>query len=120
MRKLLWSGVILVVVVACIWWLGSPTDRETGEAPQPAVAVNGDTIARGRELVQLADCQSCHTARGGAPLAGGRSIPTPFGTFYSPNITPDPKTGLGSWSAEDFWHALHNGYSRDGTLLYPT
>jgi mono/diheme cytochrome c family protein len=63
---------------------------------------------------------SCHTARGGAPFAGGRAIPTPFGTFYSPNITPDARTGLGGWSPSDFWHALHNGYSRSGTLLYPT
>jgi mono/diheme cytochrome c family protein len=71
-------------------------------------------------LAVLADCQSCHTARGGAPFAGGRPIPTPFGTFYSPNITPDARTGLGNWSSTDFWHALHNGYSKDGTLLYPT
>jgi len=70
--------------------------------------------------VELADCRSCHTARGGALFAGGRAIPTPFGTFYSPNITPDVKTGLGRWNATDFWHALHNGYSKDGTLLYPT
>lgn len=120
MRKLLWFGLLPVVVGVCIWWLGSPADRETGDAPRPAVAASGDPVTRGRELAQLADCQSCHTARGGAPFAGGRSIPTPFGTFYSPNITPDTKTGLGSWSATDFWHALHNGYSKDGTLLYPT
>lgn len=120
MRKLPWLGLLLVVAGVCIWWLGSPDDRETGNAPQPAAAAAGDPVARGRELSRLADCQSCHTLRGGAPFAGGRSIPTPFGTFYTPNITPDTKTGLGSWSATDFWHALHNGYSRNGTLLYPT
>jgi mono/diheme cytochrome c family protein len=120
MRKLLWLGVIVIVVVACILWVGKPTDRETGDAPQAASALSNDPVARGRELARLADCQSCHTARGGAPFAGGRSIRTPFGTFYTPNITPDPRTGLGSWSSTDFWHALHNGYSRDGTLLYPT
>jgi mono/diheme cytochrome c family protein len=131
MRKLLWFGLLLVVVVVSIWWWGNPADRQTGTAPQPVLAVNGDAppaaatlgddpVARGRELTRLADCQSCHTARDGAPFAGGRSIPTPFGTFYSPNITPDTGAGLGSWSATDFWHALHNGYSKDGTLLYPT
>lgn len=120
MRKLPWFVLLLAVVGVCIWWLGSPDDRETGDAPRPAVAANGDPIARGRELSRLADCQSCHTLRGGAPFAGGRAIPTPFGTFYTPNITPDTKTGVGSWSATDFWHALHNGYSRNGTLLYPT
>jgi mono/diheme cytochrome c family protein len=120
MRKLVWVGLLVIVVGVCIWWLGKASDRETGDAPRPAVAANGDRVARGRELAQLGDCQSCHTARGGAPFAGGRPIPTPFGTFYSPNITPDIKAGLGSWSATDFWHALHNGYSKDGTLLYPT
>jgi mono/diheme cytochrome c family protein len=68
----------------------------------------------------VADCKACHTAWGGASFAGGRAILTPFGTFFSPNITPDVGTGIGRWSADDFWHALHNGYSRDGTLLYPT
>ncbi len=120
MRKLLWLGLLVVVAAVCIWWLGTPADRETGDAPLPAVAANSDPVARGRELTQLADCQSCHTARGGTAFAGGRPIPTPFGTFYTPNITPDTEAGLGSWSATDFWHALHNGYSRDGTLLYPT
>jgi mono/diheme cytochrome c family protein len=120
MRRLLWLGPLLIVAVVCTWWLGSPSDRETGDAPAPAVAVNGDAVARGRELAQLGDCQSCHTARGGVPFAGGRQIPTPFGIFYSPNITPDGRTGIGNWSATDFWHALHNGYSKNGTLLYPT
>jgi mono/diheme cytochrome c family protein len=120
MRKLLWFGVLLIVVSGCLWWLGNVPDRQTGEAPPPTAALSADPVARGRELVQLGDCQSCHTARGGAPFAGGRPIPTPFGTFYSPNITPDARTGLGSWSATNFWHALHNGYSKDGTLLYPT
>jgi len=120
MRKLLWLGVVVVIVIGVIGWLGSTPDRVTGAAPRPIVALSNDPVARGRELAQLADCQSCHTARGGTAFAGGRPIPTPFGTFYSPNITPDARTGLGSWSAENFWHALHNGYSKDGTLLYPT
>ncbi len=46
-------------------------------------------------------------------------MPTPFGTLYTPNITPDPETGIGKWSADDFWRALHEGKSRDGSLLYP-
>jgi mono/diheme cytochrome c family protein len=120
MRKLLWSALVVVVVVlVAAWWLAVP-DRQTGDAPQSAAGSGGNQVARGKELVTLADCRSCHTARGGAPFAGGRPIPTPFGTFYSPNITPDAGSGLGRWSATDFWHALHNGYSKDGTLLYPT
>ena len=120
MKKYLWSGALLVVLVLGILWWHGAGDREAGEAPPPTEVLGADAIARGHELVTLADCRSCHTARGGTPFAGGRAIPTPFGTFYSPNITADTKTGLGNWSATDFWHALHNGYSKDGTLLYPT
>lgn len=56
---------------------------------------------------------------GGAPYAGGRGTATPFGTIYAPNLTPDAETGLGRWSRDDFWRALHNGRSKDGRLLYP-
>jgi mono/diheme cytochrome c family protein len=118
-KRLLGGAVLLLIVVIALWWLAAP-DRQTGDAPPPATRMSVDPVERGRELVVLADCKSCHTARGGAAFAGGRPIVTPFGTFYSPNITADARTGLGSWSAQDFWHALHNGYSKDGTLLYPT
>ena len=120
MRKAFLGGAVLLVLVLIALWWSTARDRESGEAPQSASPANADPVQHGRELVSLADCKSCHTARGGAPFAGGRAIPTPFGTFYSPNITSDAKTGLGSWSSTDFWHALHNGYSKDGTLLYPT
>jgi mono/diheme cytochrome c family protein len=120
MKKLLLGGALVVLLVLIALWWAAGRDQEGGEAPPPATAANPDPVQHGRELVALADCKSCHTARGGAPFAGGRAIPTPFGTFYSPNITSDSKTGLGGWSSTDFWHALHNGYSKDGTLLYPT
>src|SRR2546423_780520 len=118
MKKALWvAGVVVVLALLAAWWLAAP-DRETGEAPPPATPASADPVVRGRELVSLGGCQSCHTARGGAPFAGDRPIPTPFGVFYAPNITPDTATGLGSWSAADFWHALHNGYSKNGAVLY--
>jgi mono/diheme cytochrome c family protein len=120
MKKLLLGGALVVLLVLVALWWAAGQDHETGEAPPPATAANPDPVQHGRDLVALADCKSCHTARGGAPFAGGRAIPTPFGTFYSPNITSDSRTGLGGWSSTDFWHALHNGYSQDGTLLYPT
>ena len=74
---------------------------------------------RGAYLVAAGDCVACHTAIGGAPFAGGRAIETPFGTVYSSNITPDAATGIGAWTREDFWRALHEGRSRSGRLLYP-
>jgi len=76
-------------------------------------------IARGRYLAQAGDCAACHTADGGEPFAGNRPVPTPFGTIYSTNLTPDKATGLGKWTDDDFWHAMHDGRARDGHHLYP-
>jgi mono/diheme cytochrome c family protein len=84
--------------------------------PDPASA---DPVARGAYLALAGNCAGCHTARGGAPYAGGRPIATPFGTIHASNLTPDPGTGLGRWSADDFARALHEGRSRDGRALYP-
>ena len=74
---------------------------------------------RGKYLVAVGDCASCHTAQGGASLAGGRPIQTPFGVIYSMNITPDMQTGIGSWSDEEFYRAMHEGIAKDGSHLYP-
>lgn len=74
---------------------------------------------RGAYLARVANCAGCHTARGGREYAGGRILKTPFGEFVTPNITPDTETGLGRWSEEDFWQALHHGKSKDGRYLYP-
>jgi mono/diheme cytochrome c family protein len=76
-------------------------------------------IMRGRYLVQAGDCAACHTAEGGQPFAGNRAVPTPFGTIYSTNLTPDSDTGLGKWSDDDFWHAMHDGVRPNGQHLYP-
>jgi mono/diheme cytochrome c family protein len=92
--------------------------REAKLTPPPALRL-APGLERGRYLVAAGDCIACHTAIGGAPFAGGRGIETPFGTVYSSNITPDAATGIGGWSRDDFWQALHNGRSRDGRLLYP-
>lgn len=105
-----------VVTVGCLYWLGTRDDTSTGPA---ATADAGTLVERGRYLAQAGNCMACHTSRGGKVLAGGTPIPTPFGTVYGPNITPDEKTGIGTWTADDFWQALHNGKSKDGTLLYP-
>ncbi|HUN52727.1 MAG TPA: cytochrome c [Candidatus Sulfotelmatobacter sp.] len=78
-------------------------------------------ISRGAYLIRAAGCVTCHTDKkhGGKPFAGGRGIPTPFGTFYSPNITPDADTGIGRWSDADFLRALKRGVRPDGADLFP-
>ncbi|PRC94842.1 cytochrome c [Solimicrobium silvestre] len=76
-------------------------------------------IQRGSYLLKAGNCMACHTARGAAEFSGGRMLPTTFGQFYTPNITSDVKTGIGAWSPDEFWRALHDGKGRDGRLLYP-
>ncbi len=86
----------------------------------PAVAANDAAqIKQGQYLVQAGDCVACHTDPGGAAMAGGRAMPTPFGTLYSSNITFDPETGIGKWSTDDFYNMLHTGRSPGGGLIYP-
>ncbi|MCP5431177.1 MAG: cytochrome c [Chromatiaceae bacterium] len=70
-------------------------------------------------LLNAAGCVACHTAEGGRPLAGGRAFVTPYGTFYSPNITPDRETGIGTWSRAQFVAALKHGTSPDGVAYFP-
>lgn len=86
--------------------------------PRPPVSNKDEQLVRGEYLARAGNCMSCHTARGGEQYAGGRPISTPFGMIYSSNLTPDD-TGLGRWTKDDFWRAIHNGKSRDGSFLYP-
>ncbi|UPJ54323.1 molybdopterin-dependent oxidoreductase [Bradyrhizobium sp. 200] len=77
------------------------------------------TIARGQQLAALGDCAVCHTTANGILNAGGRPLPTPFGTIYATNITPDVETGIGAWSYPAFERAMREGIHRDGRHLYP-
>ena len=89
----------------------------TGAAPaQPA---GDDAVKRGEYLARAGDCISCHTKPGGAPFAGGLRMKTPFGDLLSPNITPDAATGIGTWTAEDLYRALHDGVGKKVGDLYP-
>jgi mono/diheme cytochrome c family protein len=78
-----------------------------------------EMIARGKALTVAGDCASCHTADPAKPFAGGKRIDTPFGGIYSPNLTPDRDTGIGSWSDGEFYQALREGVRRDGSRYYP-
>jgi mono/diheme cytochrome c family protein len=76
-------------------------------------------VQHGAYLAKVGNCAACHTARGGAAFAGGKAISTPFGTVYTSNITPDASSGIGKWSADAFYRAMHEGRSADGHLLTP-
>jgi mono/diheme cytochrome c family protein len=74
---------------------------------------------RGKYIFDAAGCIECHTEKGGALLAGGGALRTPFGTFYAPNITPDPEYGIGKWTEADFIRALREGKSPAGQHYFP-
>jgi mono/diheme cytochrome c family protein len=92
-------------------------------AVAPTQLVAGvQTPSRGEYILQAAGCAACHTDgdNEGPPLAGGRALHTPFGTFYSPNITSHPEHGIGGWSDDDFVRALRKGVAPDGSHYYPS
>jgi mono/diheme cytochrome c family protein len=78
-----------------------------------------DAVSRGRYLAILGDCAGCHTREHGAAYAGGLPFQARFGTVYSTNITPDMQTGIGTWTNDQFYRALHEGIAADGRHLYP-
>jgi mono/diheme cytochrome c family protein len=84
--------------------------------------VSDPLVQQGEYVFRAAGCYGCHTdaKHGGKPLAGGHALITPFGTFYTPNITPDPDTGIGRWSEQDFVRALREGQDPAGENLYPS
>ena len=88
----------------------------------PAHAASVEAVERGEYIFNAGGCVGCHTdvKAKGPLLAGGRSLATPFGSFYSPNITPDPTHGIGAWSQVDFVTALRRGTAPDGTPYFPS
>jgi mono/diheme cytochrome c family protein len=85
----------------------------------PAELANADAATKGAYIARMADCAACHTAKGGIPFAGGRAFTLPFGTIYTPNLTPDAETGIGKWTDAAFLNAVHRGVAPDGSHYYP-
>jgi mono/diheme cytochrome c family protein len=112
------GGIVIVGVAAGIAITWRPAIAAI-EPPAPA-SFDPALVKRGRELAAIGNCNDCHTVRGGKSFAGGLPVPTPFGTIYSSNITPDAETGIGRWSEEAFRRAMRSGVNRDGQHLYPT
>ncbi|MFV1592391.1 cytochrome c [Phaeobacter sp. JH20_36] len=85
-----------------------------------ALDLDGD-VARGAYLARASGCIACHTdfSNGGAALAGGAKIETPFGDLYAPNLTSDRDHGLGSWTVDAFAKAVRQGVSPEGQPYYP-
>ncbi|KAF1043325.1 MAG: Gluconate 2-dehydrogenase cytochrome c subunit [Herbaspirillum frisingense] len=110
------AAALIVVPAAVIGWQMLRSEDPGMASP---VTDRAAQVSRGEYLARAGNCMACHTVRGGAAYAGGRAIPSTFGTLYTSNITPDKETGIGNWNADDFWRALHHGRSRNGSFLYP-
>jgi mono/diheme cytochrome c family protein len=119
-RWALLAAVLMVALPFGALWLSDRLilDEPDASAELPAGTVE-NLVAKGEYLTRAGGCFSCHTATGGQPLAGGRALATPFGTFYSPNITPDAETGIGRWTDVQFLRALHQGVRPDGADYFP-
>jgi mono/diheme cytochrome c family protein len=111
--------VLLLAVLAGCGALGGHGGAIQEINPPAPTAFDRAQVRRGQVLASLGDCSSCHTTRNGPPYAGGVPVPTPFGTIYGTNITPEPQTGIGRWSEAAFRRALREGIARDGSHLYP-
>ncbi len=105
-------SVMALVAAMLLWLVGA-----SAALAQP----DAEAVRRGEYIFNAGGCLGCHTdtKNNGAPLAGGRALATPFGTFYGPNITPDPDHGLGQWSESDFVRAMRHGERPDGANLFP-
>jgi mono/diheme cytochrome c family protein len=122
---------VAVVVAGYIVWGPRATDfaggklvaladyRQGDPTGVPAELKAASLVERGEYLTRAADCVVCHTAKDGAPFAGGRAFVLPFGVMYSTNITPDMQTGIGSYTDANFLDAVHKGIGRGNTKLYP-
>ena len=97
---------------------GASTPSQLLTAPLPA-GPQAAGLERGRSLVIAGDCLSCHTRPDGEPMAGGLGMHTPFGVIYTPNLTSDRDTGIGDWTPDQFYRAMHTGVDDQGHYLYP-
>lgn len=116
-RLMLWAAAAAVLGLAVFWVLTIPSTM-----PPDALAAHAPDLANGREMFFAGGCASCHAVPkqpDKTKLGGGLALHSAFGTFYAPNISPDPNDGIGSWSEAQFVTALGKGTSPDGEHYYP-
>ncbi len=116
-RLMVWAAATTLLGFALIWILISPS-----AVPASALGPHTPNLANGKEMFYAGGCNSCHAApkqSDKTKLGGGLALGSPFGTFYVPNISPDPKDGIGSWSEAQFVTAMTKGTSPSGEHLFP-
>ena len=114
-RILIALGVLLLVGLLALSWQPAVAPI----SPPLAASFGPGVVARGEQLAAAGSCAGCHSVEGGPAYGGGLGLETGFGLAYSTNITPDPQTGIGNWSAAAFTRAMREGVARDGSHLLP-
>jgi mono/diheme cytochrome c family protein len=117
LHRLMYAAGALLAVTGLV--LGAYLFWPEPELRSPTIGSLGSSLEQGRYLATIGNCQTCHTASGGKPFAGGMKFLTDFGVLYSTNITSERETGIGGWSFEDFYQAMKRGVRPDGAHLYP-
>ena len=118
LRKLFILALIAAVVGFGVFWVVTIP----GTVPASALALRTPNLDNGKTMFLIGGCASCHATPkqdDKTRLGGGFGLKSPFGTFYAPNISPDPNNGIGRWSEADFVTAVMKGTSPDGQHLYP-
>ncbi len=110
---------LAVVLVLAVGFIAYAFHSEISPLSSPPANLDLQLVKRGAALAAMGNCSTCHTEPGGKVFAGGRAIPTPFGTIHATNITPDPETGIGLWPEAAFQRAMREGVDREGEHLYP-
>lgn len=120
--KVLGAGAVIVAVGAGIAWALTKPELH----PESYWANLGEPdLANGEQLFWAGGCAGCHSAKGAQGdalkvMSGGRALPSPFGTFHIPNISPDPNAGIGNWTLAQFGNAMTRGVGPNGEHLYPS
>src|SRR6185437_12179739 len=119
MRRTMLRAAVLALLGGLSGMLGGTCLPAHAQGSTQANAASARPPSRGEYLARAGDCVACHSVRGGKAFAGGLRMGTPMGVIYSTNITPDPQTGIGSYSLRDFDRAVRSGIAKDGHRLYP-
>lgn len=120
--KMTVAGVAVIALGAATAW------ALTKPKPYPEsywANASAPDLANGEQLFWAGGCASCHAAAGAEGdalklMSGGRALPSPFGTFHVPNISPDPNAGIGNWTLAQFGNAMIRGVGPSGEHLYPS
>lgn len=119
MKQLLFMTLSVLLSVNAAWGADNPEPYAQYPTMNYGSGEKAEQLKRGEYLVKMGDCIACHTEPGGQPFAGGLAFDTPFGTLYSPNITPDEENGIGTWTDAQFFKAVREGIAPDGQYFYP-